>query len=91
MHWQLTGRKVLGIGDASGMIPVDPETGTYHKRMVDEFDRLVEGSPLRHKLSDILPEVLNAGENAGELTAEGAMRLDPTGRLRPGVPFCPRG
>ena len=56
VHWQLTGRKVLGIGDASGMIPVDPETGTYHKRMVDEFDRLVEGSPLRHKLSDILPE-----------------------------------
>ena len=89
VHWQLTGRKVLGIGDASGMIPVDPETGTYHKRMVDEFDRLVEGSPLRHKLSDILPEVLNAGEKAGELTAEGAMRLDPTGHLRPGVPFCP--
>ena len=89
VHWQLTGEKVLGIGDASGMIPVDPETGTYHKRMTDEFDRLVAPYGFGWKLADILPRILMAGEKAGELTPEGAMRLDPTGRLRPGVPFCP--
>ena len=89
VHWQLTGEKVLGIGDASGMIPVDPETGTYHKRMTDEFDKLVAPYGFGWKLADILPCILRAGEKAGELTPEGAMRLDPTGRLRPGVPFCP--
>lgn len=89
VHWQLTGEKVLGIGDASGMIPVDPETGTYHKRMTDEFDNLVAPYGFGWKLADILPRILMAGEKAGELTPEGAMRLDPTGRLRPGVPFCP--
>lgn len=89
VHWQLTGEKVLGIGDASGMIPVDPETGTYHKRMTDEFDNLVSPYGFGWKLADILPRILMAGEKAGELTPEGAMRLDPTGRLRPGVPFCP--
>ena len=89
VHWQLTGEKVLGIGDASGMIPVDPETGTYHKRMTDEFDKLVAPYGFGWKLADILPRILMAGEKAGELTPEGAMRLDPTGRLKPGVPFCP--
>ncbi len=89
IHWQLTGRKVLGIGDASGMIPVDSTTGTYSAAMVGSFDALTADYGFRWKLTDILPAVLNAGEDAGSLTPEGAKRLDASGHLQPGVPFCP--
>ena len=89
IHWQITGKKVLGVGDASGMIPVDPETKTYNAEMVSKFDKLVEPQNYGWKLLDILPEVLVAGENAGTLTAEGAKKLDVSGHLKPGTPVCP--
>ena len=89
VHWKLTGEKVLGVGDASGMIPVDPNTKTYSADMVSKFNALVAPKKYPWKLEDILPKVLVAGENAGYLTEEGVRRLDITGHLQPGVPFCP--
>jgi len=89
IHWQLTGKKVLGIGDASGMIPVNPDTKNYHEDMVKKFDELIAPKNLGWKLLDILPDVLVAGDDAGALTEEGALRLDPSGHLKKGIPFCP--
>ena len=89
IHWKLTGEKVLGIGDASGMIPVDPATKDYNERMVSEFDSLIAPQGFPWKLRDILPKVLVAGEKAGELTESGARLLDASGHLQPGVIFCP--
>ena len=89
IHWQLTGRKVLGIGDASGMLPIDSNTNTYDAEMVAKFDKLIEPKNLGWKLLDILPTVLNAGEDAGALTEEGAAKLDPSGTLQAGCPLCP--
>ncbi len=89
IHWQLTGKKVLGVGDASGMLPIDPETKDYNKEMVEKFDKLIRPKEYSWKLLDILPEVLCAGENAGMLTDEGAKRLDVSGNLKGGIPFCP--
>lgn len=89
VHWQITGNKVLGVGDASGMIPVDTATKTYSAEMVDKFDRLVAPKGYDWKLLDILPKVLSAGENAGFLTADGAKKLDVSGHLKPGIPVCP--
>ena len=89
IHWALTGEKVIGIGDASGMIPVDPETKTYNASMVAKFDELVAPKGYGWKLLDIFPKVLVAGEKAGCLTAEGALKLDVSGHLKPGIPFCP--
>lgn len=88
VHWQLTGRQVLGIGDAAGMFPVDPRTHTWDSTLLDRFEDLTGGRvPVR--LADALPEVLVAGADAGRLTPEGAALLDPTGTLEPGVPLCP--
>ncbi|MDE7457019.1 MAG: FGGY-family carbohydrate kinase [Prevotella sp.] len=89
VHWQLTGEFVLGVGDASGMLPVDPQTKTYDATMVEKFNQLVAPKGFSWKLLDILPRVLVAGENAGSLTAEGAKRLDPSGHLKAGIPLCP--
>ena len=89
IHWKLTGEKVLGVGDASGMLPIDPETGNYRADMIDKFEKLVAPYGFPWKLRDILPKVLLAGEGAGVLTEDGARRLDPTGHLQPGIPFCP--
>lgn len=89
IHWQLTGQKVLGVGDASGMIPIDPETKTYYASMVEKFDSLVAPKGFPWKLLDIMPRVLVAGEESGTLTAEGAKRLDVSGHLKPDIPFCP--
>lgn len=89
VHWQLTGRRVLGVGDASGMIPVDPKTKDYDKTMVEKFDKLIAPRNLGWKLLDILPESIPAGADAGCLTAEGAKKLDVSGHLKPGVPLCP--
>ena len=89
VHWKLTGHKVLGIGDASGMIPVDPKTKDFDQVMVSKFDALITPKGYPWKLRDILPKVLVAGEKAGELTAEGAALLDPSGHLQAGVPMCP--
>lgn len=82
IHWQLTGKKVLGVGDASGMLPIDSNTNNYDAEMVTKFDKLIEPKNLGWKILDILPEVLNAGEDAGVLTEEGAKKLDPSGTLR---------
>ena len=89
IHWQLTGEKVLGIGDASGMLPIDPETKNYSATMIEKFDKLIEPKNLGWKIEDILPKVLLAGENAGKLTAEGANRLDISNHLKAGIPLCP--
>ena len=89
IHWQLTGKKVLGIGDASGMLPIDSNTNNYDAEMVAKFDKLIEPKNLGWKILDILPEVLNAGEDAGVLTEEGAKKLDPSGTLQAGAPLCP--
>lgn len=89
VHWKLTGRKAMGIGEASGMFPIDIKTQDFNAGMIAKFDSLLEGANLSWKLKDVLPEVLNAGESAGDLTEEGARLLDPAGNLQPGIPFCP--
>ena len=89
IHWQLTGEKVLGVGDASGMLPIDPETKDYSAEMVSKFDKLVAPKGYPWKLLDILPKVLMAGEAAGSLTEEAAKRLDVSGNLKGGIPLCP--
>ena len=89
VHRMLTGKRVLGIGDAAGMFPVDSETKDYNQEMVEKFDKLVEPYGFPWKLRDIMPEVLVAGQDAGTLTEEGAKFLDPTGRLKAGIPMCP--
>ncbi len=89
IHWKLTGEKVLGVGDASGMFPIDIATKNYDEKMVEKFDALVADKNYPWKLSEILPKVLLAGENAGVLTEEGAKLLDESGNLQAGVPLCP--
>lgn len=89
IHWKLTGEKVLGVGEASGMFPVDPQTKQYYGRMIAQFDELVAEKHYPWKLSEILPRVLTAGENAGTLSEEGAKLLDPSGRLQAGILLCP--
>ncbi len=89
VHWKLTGRKVLGVGDASGMFPIDPTTHTYETAFIDKFDALPEVAAQPWKLEDLLPEPLVAGAPAGELTAEGVKLLDPTGTLQPGITLAP--
>ncbi len=89
IHERLTGRFVLGIGDASGMFPIDSATGTYDAAMMHKFDDAVAPRKLPWKLGDILPQVLRAGQDAGMLTAEGARLLDASGELAVGIPLCP--
>ena len=89
VHWQITGEKVLGIGDASGMLPIDPTTNNYSAEMVAKFDNLIASKEYSWKLEDILPKVLSAGENAGVLTPEGCKKLDASGHLKAGIPVCP--
>ncbi|MBQ4276261.1 MAG: FGGY-family carbohydrate kinase [Lachnospiraceae bacterium] len=89
VHWKLTGKKVLGVGDASGMFPIDIKTGSYDEAMIAKFDALAKETALNKSLKDLLPAVLNAGENAGTLTAEGAALLDESGALEAGIPLCP--
>ncbi|MEZ4768427.1 MAG: FGGY-family carbohydrate kinase [Caldilineales bacterium] len=89
VHWKLTGQQVLGIGEASGVFPIDSTTNDYDRRMVDLFDQLPGVERLPWKLQDILPKVLVAGDAAGLLTEEGARLLDPTGTLQAGIPLCP--
>jgi sugar (pentulose or hexulose) kinase len=89
VHWRLTGQQVLGVGDASGMFPIDPATKDYDQRMLAQFDELVADRGPGQGVADLLPRVLPAGADAGALTDEGAALLDPTGTLRPGIPLCP--
>ena len=89
VHWQLTGQKVLGIGDASGMFPVDPDTLDYDAARLSTFDDHLGDALPDGGLRSLLPQVITAGHRAGELTERGAGLLDPTGALRPGSPMCP--
>ncbi len=89
VHYLLTGRKVLGVGDASGMMPIDSNTCDYDDVMINAFDSLISSKGFPWKLKEILPDVLSAGENAGSLTPEGARLLDPSGDLEPGCILCP--
>ena len=89
VHWKLTGQKVLGVGEASGMFPIDSTTMDYDRGMLAKFNDLLKAEKLPFTLEDILPRVLLAGESAGALTAEGARLIDPSGTLRAGIPLCP--
>lgn len=90
IHWRLTGKRVVGIGDASGMFPVDPNTLDYDENMIASFNKLLADKEYPFKnVREILPQVLVAGKLAGTLTAEGASFLDDSGELLPGIPFCP--
>ncbi len=89
IHWKLTGKKVLGIGENSGMFPIDSETKYYNKKMIAQFDELVADKGFPWKLENIMPGVLVAGEDAGVLTEEGAKLLDVSGNLEAGIPLCP--
>ena len=89
VHWQITGEKVLGIGDASGMLPIDPTTHNYSAEMVAKFNKLIAPKEYNWKLEEILPKVLSAGENTGVLTPEGSKKLDASGHLKAGIPVCP--
>lgn len=89
VHWKLTGEKVLGVGDASGMFPVDSEKCDYDARMLERYDEMLHAAGARQHLRDLLPKVLRAGQAAGRLTPEGAQLLDPTGALQAGITLCP--
>jgi len=89
VHLRLTGEHTIGVGEASGMFPIDPGTVDWDAERVAKFDDLIAPRGLGWTLRDILPAVLPAGRLAGRLTAEGAKLLDPTGRLEPGIPLCP--
>ena len=89
IHWKLSGEKVLGVGEASGMFPIDSRTGDFDAKMLEQFDTLVEGKGFPWKIRELLPKVLTAGEQAGVLTKEGAALLDPSGNLEAGIPMCP--
>jgi sugar (pentulose or hexulose) kinase len=89
VHRQLTGEKVLGVGDASGVFPIDAATGGYDATMLARFDELAAEAGVDLTLAALLPAIAVAGQPAGTLTEAGAELLDPTGRLRPGVPLCP--
>ncbi|CAG0958711.1 L-ribulokinase [Anaerolineales bacterium] len=89
VHWKLTGQKVMGIGEASGMFPINSKTNDYDKGMMKLFNEELKAKKLPWKLQDILPKVLMAGDAAGTLTEEGAKLLDPTGELGAGIPLCP--
>lgn len=89
VHWKLTGEKVIGVGDASGMFPIDSTKNDYHAEMAEKFDALSADMGYSWKLAEILPKVLVAGRPAGRLTEKGAKLLDPTGTLQAGIPLAP--
>jgi len=89
VHWKLTGEHTVGVGEASGMFPVDPITGDWDAARMAKFDALIAPRRLGWRLRDILPAVLPAGRSAGKLNAEGAKLVDPSGRLPAGIPLCP--
>ncbi len=89
VHFLLTGERVLGVGDASGMFPIDTTKGTYDETMLAKFNALPEIQALPWNLEELLPKVLMAGDAAGTLTEAGARFLDPSGNLQPGILLCP--
>ncbi|WP_261800283.1 xylulokinase [Paenibacillus sp. PAMC21692] len=89
IHWLLTGNKAIGIGDASGMFPIDDASHNYNATMVSQFDDRIASKGYAWKLEELLPKVYVSGEQAGELTEAGALLLDPAGDLQSGIPLCP--
>ncbi len=89
IHWKLTGEKALGIGDASGMFPIDIEKKDFNEEMIQKFDELTADRNYPWKLREIMPKVMTAGETAGTLTEEGARLLDESGSLEAGILLCP--
>ena len=89
VHWKLTGQKVLGVGEASGMFPIDSKTNDYHEHITELFNERLKAENISWKILGILPKVLVAGDPAGVLTEEGARLLDPLGQLQVGIPLCP--
>ncbi len=89
IHWKLTGEKVMGVGEASGMFPIDTATGDFDETMTGKFNGLLKEAGMPYTLRDIFPKVLSAGEDAGKLTAEGAKFLDADGDLEAGAPVAP--
>lgn len=89
LHWQLTGKKILGVGEASGAFPIDIKTKSFDANMFEIFDKLVVEKDFDWKIAQIMPEVYTAGMNAGTLTIEGAQKLDVSGKLKSGIPLCP--
>lgn len=89
LHWKLTGQKVVGVGEASGIFPIDIQTKDWNQTMLAQFDTQIADRGYSWKVADVLPHALVAGDDAGTLTAEGAALLDPTGQLQAGIPLCP--
>ena len=89
IHWRLSGERAAGLGEASGIVPLDRDTPDYDQGMIDRFEELIADRRYPWKLRDLLPRAVPAGQPAGRLTEEGALLLDPTGTLRPGVPLAP--
>lgn len=89
IQWKMTGERVVGVGEASGIFPIDSETNTYFADMIAKFDGAVADKAYAWKALDVLPRVLAAGDNAGVLTKEGAALLDVSGNLEAGIPLCP--
>lgn len=89
VHYKLSGKKTVGIGDASGMFPIDSDINDYNQEMLEKFSNLETVKQFDWNIKDILPKVLLAGENAGTLTEEGAKLLDPSGTLKAGALMCP--
>jgi sugar (pentulose or hexulose) kinase len=89
VHWKLTDEKVMGIGEASGMFPIDSQINDYDAHMMEKFSAQIAEYQFPWQLEEILPKVLVAGEPAGALTQAGARLLDPTGTLQAGIPLCP--
>lgn len=89
IHYMLTGKRVLGVGEASGMFPIDSDSCQFNQEMIKQFDELIASYSFDWRLEDVLPGVLPAGENAGLLTESGARFIDPSGNLEAGIPVCP--
>jgi sugar (pentulose or hexulose) kinase len=89
VHWKLTGQKVVGVGEASGMFPINSNTNNYDERMIELINERFKAEKISYKLQDIFPNILLAGDTAGFLSEEGAGLLDPSGHLQPGIPLCP--
>ncbi|BAC14755.1 hypothetical conserved protein [Oceanobacillus iheyensis HTE831] len=89
IHWLLTGEKVIGIGDASGVFPIDKSTKDYNQSMIKRFNKTIESKQYPWEVEDILPNILVGGEEAGRLTQVGAEIIDRSKNLQPGIPFCP--
>ncbi|MCQ2530539.1 MAG: ATPase [Lachnospiraceae bacterium] len=89
IHFRMTGKNLMGIGEASGVFPIDNATGDYDEKMIADFNELIADYQFPWTLKDLLPDHVPAGENAGYLTEEGALLLDPEGTLQAGIPIAP--